>query len=99
MHVNLEIVLFWLVLISTLKKREKLQLVHQYYPNAITTIDSVNKRIDYVESELDLQPSQAMVADSICSDGVNSIQCPSRMSEFPSPIKMGGHHYFGVFSD
>ncbi len=80
------------------EKREKLQLVHQYYPNAITTIDSVNKLIDHVESELDLEPSQAMVGDSICSDGVNSIQYPSRMSEYPGPFKMGRHHYLGVFS-
>lgn len=32
---------------------------------AITTIDSVNKIIDFVENELDLEPNQIMLADSV----------------------------------
>lgn len=73
-----------------MKKREKLALIHQWYPNAVTTIDSVNKVIDFVESELDLEPKQVMLADSICSDDVNSIQYPARTQEFLGPFKMGG---------
>ncbi|MBB2144824.1 hypothetical protein GM921_04970 [Pedobacter sp. LMG 31464] len=73
-----------------MKKREKLAIIHQYYPNAITTIDSINKVIDFVEEVLDLEPSQVMMADSICSDDVNSIQYPIRASEFLGPFKMGG---------
>ena len=73
-----------------MKKREKLGIVHQWYPKAITTIDSVNKIIDFVESELDLEPKQVMLADSICSDDVNSIQYPARTQEFLGPFKMGG---------
>ncbi len=41
-----------------MKKREKLDLIHKWYPKAITTIDSVNKIIDFVETELDLEPKQ-----------------------------------------
>jgi len=73
-----------------MKKREKLAIIRKYYPNAITTIDSVNKFIDFVEGELDLEPSKLMLADSICSDDVNSIQYPSRAHEFLGPFKMGG---------
>ena len=73
-----------------MKKKDKLQVIHQHYPNASTTIDSVNKFIDFVESVLDLEPSQVMYADSICSDDVNSIQYPARMQEFLGPFKMGG---------
>lgn len=73
-----------------MKKREKLAIIHRYYPNAITTIDSINKVIDFVENELDLEPSQVMMADSICSDDVNSIQFPVRANEFLGPFKMGG---------
>lgn len=73
-----------------MKKREKLAIIHQYYSNAITTIDSINKVIDFVEGELDLEPSQVMMADSICSDDVNSIQFPVRANEFLGPFKMGG---------
>lgn len=61
-----------------MKKREKLDLIHKWYPKAITTIDSVNKIIDFVETELDLEPKQVMLADSVCSDDVNSIQYPAR---------------------
>lgn len=73
-----------------MKKREKLAIIRQYYPNAITTIDSVNKLIDFVEEKLDLEPTQLMLADSICSDDVNSIQYPARAHEFLGPFKMGG---------
>lgn len=73
-----------------MKKREKLAIIHKWYPRAITTIDSVNKIIDFVEYELDLEPNQVMLADSICSDDVNSIQYPARTQEFLGPFKMGG---------
>jgi hypothetical protein len=73
-----------------MKKRERLAIIRQHYPNAITTIDSVNKLIDFVEGELDLEPAQIMLADSICSDDVNSIQYPARAHEFLGPFKMGG---------
>lgn len=73
-----------------MKKREKLAIIRKYYPNAITTIDSINVLIDFVEQELDLEPSNIMFADSICSDDVNSIQFPARAHEFLGPFKMGG---------
>jgi hypothetical protein len=73
-----------------MKKREKLAIIRRYYPNAVTTIDSVNQLIDFVEEKLDLEPSKIMIADSICSDDVNSIQYPARASEFLGPFKMGG---------
>lgn len=71
-------------------KKEKLKIIRNWYPNAITTIDSVNKLIDYVENELDTEPSDVMFADSICSDDVNSIQYPARAKEFLGPFKLGG---------
>ena len=73
-----------------MKKREKLALIRKHYPNAVTTIDSVNQLIDFIEDELDLEPGQVMLADSICSDDVNSIQYPSRAHELLGPFKMGG---------
>lgn len=73
-----------------MKKRNRLSIIREYYPNAITTIDSVNKLIDFVEEYLDLEPSQIMLADSSCSDDVNSIQFPVRANEFLGPFKMGG---------
>jgi Limiting CO2-inducible proteins B/C beta carbonyic anhydrases len=73
-----------------MKKREKLAIIRKFYPGAVTTIDSVNMLIDFVEEKLDLEPAQIMLADSICSDDVNSIQYPARAHEFLGPFKMGG---------
>lgn len=73
-----------------MKKKDKLAIIHSHYPNAVTTIDSVNHFIDFIENDLDLEPSQVMMADSICSDDVNSIQYPVRVQEFLGPFKMGG---------
>ncbi|UUW08993.1 hypothetical protein NLG42_23200 [Flavobacterium plurextorum] len=73
-----------------MKKREKLEIIRKHYPYALTTIDYINKVIDYVEEKLDLEPSQIILADSICSDDVNSIQYPARALEFLGPFKMGG---------
>jgi hypothetical protein len=72
-------------------KKEKLELVRNFYPNASTTIDTVNKLIDFIEDELNIPASRVMLADSICSDDVNSIQYPARATqEFLGPFKMGG---------
>lgn len=73
-----------------MKKRDRLSIIHKWYPKAITTIDSVNKIIDFIEYKLDLEPRQVMLADSVCSDDVNSIQYPARTQEFLGPFKMGG---------
>ena len=73
-----------------MKKRDKLAIIHQHYPEAKSTIDQVNQFIDFVENELDLETTKVMMADSICSDDVNSIQYPVRTQEFLGPFKMGG---------
>ena len=73
-----------------MKKKDKLAIIQQHYPKANTTIDSVNFFIDFIENVLDLEPAQVMLADSICSDDVNSIQYPARTQEFLGPFKMGG---------
>ena len=65
-----------------MKKKDKLAIIQQHYPKAQTTIDSVNHFIDFIEGQLDLEPSKVMLADSICSDDVNSIQYPARTQEF-----------------
>lgn len=80
-------------------KQDKLSIIRKWYPNAITTIDSVNRLVDFVEAELKIEPTKVMLADSICSDDVNSIQYPSRAAEFLGPFKMGGldgHPFTGL---
>lgn len=73
-----------------MKKSEKISIIHRHYQNALSTIDLVNKIIGFVEDELDIETNKVMLADSWCSDDVNSIQYPARASEFLGPFKLGG---------
>jgi hypothetical protein len=75
-------------------KTEKLSIIRKWYPNAVTTIDNVNRLIDFIEDKLQLEPTHIMLADSICSDDVNNIQYPTRAQEFLGPFKMGGLNGF-----
>ena len=43
-----------------MKKKDKLAIIQQHYPKAQTTIDSVNHFIDFIEGQLDLEPSKVM---------------------------------------
>lgn len=73
-----------------MKRKEKLQIIHQHYPHAVTTTASVDLLFDLLEDKYDLEPHQIMLADSICSDDVNSIEYPQRAYEMLGPFKMGG---------
>ena len=61
-----------------MKKRDRLALVRQHYPRAITTSESVDIAIDIFEEHLGIEAHQVMLADSICSDDVNTIEYPQR---------------------
>lgn len=71
-----------------MKKRDRLALIRQFYPKAITTSDSVEALFDLLEARFDLEPHQIMLADSICSDDVNTIEYPPRAFEMLGPFKM-----------
>jgi len=73
-----------------MKKRDKLEIVRRVYPNAATTAESVDALFDLLEDRFDLEPHQIMLADSICSDDVISIEYPTRAYEMLGPFKMGG---------
>jgi hypothetical protein len=64
--------------------------VRRHYPNAITTIDAVDRLLDIFKTRFGLPPQQVMLADSICSDDVNSIEYPKRAYQMLGPFKMGG---------
>jgi len=67
-----------------------LEQVRKYYPNALTTVDTVNRLLDLIESEYGLKPNQLMHADSLCCDDVNAIQYPPRAYEMLGPFHLGG---------
>jgi len=67
-----------------------LDTVQKFYPNALTTEDTVHKLLDLIEVKFDLKPSQLMHADSLCCDDVNAIQYPQRAYEMLGPFHLGG---------
>jgi Limiting CO2-inducible proteins B/C beta carbonyic anhydrases len=67
-----------------------LPIVRTHYPDAITTIESVDRMFDLLHRKYGLEPRQIMLADSICSDDVNSIEYPKRAYDMLGPFKMGG---------
>ncbi|ODS73985.1 MAG: hypothetical protein ABS46_19760 [Cytophagaceae bacterium SCN 52-12] len=69
---------------------EHLAAVRKWYPDALTSIDTVNRLLDTVEKRLGLKPHQLMHADSMCCDDVNAIQYPPRALEMLGPFHMGG---------
>ncbi len=69
---------------------EHLAAVRKWYPDALTSIDTVNRLLDTVEKHLGLKPRQLMHADSMCCDDVNAIQYPPRALEMLGPFHMGG---------
>jgi Limiting CO2-inducible proteins B/C beta carbonyic anhydrases len=71
-------------------KKEKLAIIHKVYPGAVTTTDAFNKLIDYIEMDQNIALERVMYADSVCCDDVNTIQSPTRISEFLGPFRIGG---------
>jgi len=67
-----------------------LDIVRSHYPEAETTGVAVDRLLDLMKSEYSLVPSQLLLADSICSDDVNSIEYPPRAFEMVGPFKLGG---------
>ena len=49
----------------------------------------MNKLIDFIDDELDIDPSSVMLADSICSDDIKSISYPPRAMELFAPFRVG----------
>jgi hypothetical protein len=68
--------------------------VRKWYPKALTSIDTVNRLLDTIETELGLKPNQLMHADSMCCDDVNAIQYPPRALEMLGPFHLGGLNGF-----
>ncbi len=77
-----------------MKKRDTLAAVRRHYPRAVTTSSSVEALFELLEDRFDLEPHQIMLADSICSDDVNTIEYPARAYEMLGPFKMGGLNGF-----
>ena len=69
---------------------EALAAVRRHYPGAVTTDEAVHRLLDVVRRECGLDAAQLLLADSICSDDVNSIEYPERAAQMLGPFRLGG---------
>jgi hypothetical protein len=67
-----------------------LATVRRHYPDAHSTVESVERHLDLFHRRFGLHAGDILLADSICSDDVNSIEYPKRAFEMPGPFKLGG---------
>jgi hypothetical protein len=72
------------------KKKAYTERIRQHYPEAITTERVVRRLFRILKDDLGLKPSQVVLADSICSDDVNSIEYPKAAFRMLGPFKLGG---------
>lgn len=67
-----------------------LPVVRRHYPEAQTTVESVDRFFGIIDRHFGLTPSQVVLGDSVCSDDVNSVEYPRRAFEMVGPFKLGG---------
>jgi hypothetical protein len=77
-----------------MNEQEALRVVRTHFPNALTTSETVHRILDLIHDQLNINPNQIMLADSICSDDVNTMEYPQRAYEMLGPFKMGGLNGF-----
>lgn len=69
---------------------DNLETIKKLYSNSITIPDSVNRTLDFFEKNFNIEPTQVIFADCICSDEVNSMQYPENVRDILGPFKIGG---------
>ncbi|MBA4054059.1 MAG: hypothetical protein C0490_05040 [Marivirga sp.] len=74
--------------------QENLNIVRKHYSNALTTTETVNRLLGIMKEHFNISPNQIMLADSICSDDVNTLEYPETAYEMLGPFKMGGLNGF-----
>jgi len=69
-------------------------VVRRHFPEALSTSEVVDRLLDLLASEYGLDARHVLLADSICSDDVISIEYPPRAYEMLGPFRMGGLNGF-----
>ena len=75
-------------------EKEILTVVRRHFSNALSTSETVHRMLDLIHEHYNIRPNQIMLADSICSDDVNTMEYPQRAYEMLGPFKMGGLNGF-----
>lgn len=67
-----------------------LAAVRRHYADATSTQYTTERLIAVLCEEYDIRPDHILLADSICSDDVNSIEYPPAATQLLGPFKLGG---------
>lgn len=65
-------------------------LIRRHYPQAMPTGEAVKMLYHAIQDRYGLRPEQVVLADSICSDDVNTEEYPPEAMRMIGPFKLGG---------
>lgn len=69
-------------------------VVKNYYPDAVPLNSLMHNVIQAIFNEFDYTPGQILLANSICSDDINSIEYPEEARQMLGSFEMGGLNGF-----
>lgn len=69
-------------------------VVKQFYPDAVSLESLMHNVIQSIFNEYDYTPNQVLLANSICSDDINSLEYPDEARQMIGPFELGGLNGF-----
>ncbi len=69
-------------------------VVRSFYPDAVPLNNLMQKVIQSIFNEYDYTPNQILLANSICSDDINSLEYPAEARQMLGPFELGGLNGF-----
>jgi len=66
------------------------KIIRKFYPHALKATDFVKQKYEAFRNEYHINPGQVLVARSICSDDINSMQYPQAIKLTLGPFNLGG---------
>ena len=75
---------------NTLYLKDILPVIKQFYPDAISLESLMHNVVQSIFNEYDYTPSQVLLANSICSDDINSLEYPAEARQMLGPFELGG---------
>ncbi|PWT89928.1 MAG: hypothetical protein C5B54_08115 [Acidobacteria bacterium] len=64
--------------------------IHRFYPKAIKSSNFIKTTYEILRNDYQLELRSVLVAESICSDDINSIQHPFKVRQTLGPFNLGG---------
>ncbi len=79
---------------NTLYINDITPVVKNFYPDAVSLESLMHNAVQSIFNEYDYTPSQVLLANSICSDDINSLEYPAEARQMLGPFELGGLNGF-----